>query len=177
MNLTNQISDQRSGNQLVQISAAAFGAKVSSKREAYRFLTHECGLYLPDFESATVYHYRDLCGLKRRRISQTEMRLITVPHFEGLRVEDMIAFAREAKNGEAMEAFPIVMREVEKLPRPYIANVIYTIVGEPFKDWVNDRVNQRHAKRLEEQDAIQMDPEIARIFEASNAISGKYYSS
>ena len=39
-----------------------------------------------------------------------------------------------------MRAFPVVETEIKKLPRPYIANVIYTIVGDAFADWVEDRV-------------------------------------
>ena len=31
--------------------------------------------------------------------------------------------------------FPIE-KEMEKLPRQYIANVIYTVVGNPFAIWV-----------------------------------------
>jgi len=45
-----------------------------------------------------------------------------------------------------------------------VTNVIYTIIGEPFKYWVEQRVNERHELRREEEDMIQMDPEIARVF-------------
>jgi hypothetical protein len=33
----------------VRIDAQAFGAKFQSKREVYRFLTHDCGAYLPAY--------------------------------------------------------------------------------------------------------------------------------
>ena len=29
-----------------------------------------------------------------------------------------------------------VLREIRKMPRGYVCNVIYTLVGEPFKKWV-----------------------------------------
>ena len=60
-----------------------------------------------------------------------------------------------------------------KLPRAYIGNVIYTLVGEPFKEWVEARVNERHELQREQDDQIEMDPEIAAIFKKSNATSGK----
>ena len=63
-----------------------------------------------------------------------------------------------------MEYLPAVQREREKLPREYVANLIYTIVGEEFKEWVNERVNERHALRRQEEDQILMDAEIARAF-------------
>ena len=43
-------------------------------------------------------------------------------------------------------ALPVI-RETRKMPRAYVCNVIYTLVGDPFKDWVlksckdrNDRI-------------------------------------
>ena len=31
-------------------------------------------------------------------------------------------------------------REIEKLPRQYLANLIYTIVGDKFKKWVAAKI-------------------------------------
>ena len=72
-----------------------------------------------------------------------------------------------------MMALPVIKREREKLPRSYLANIIYTLVGDPFKQWVETKVNERHEKRKKQEDAIMLDPEIAAIFNASNATSGK----
>ena len=41
---------------------------------------------------------------------------------------------------EVMRALPVVMKEIRKLPRNYIANVIYTIVGDKFNEWVQQKV-------------------------------------
>lgn len=60
------------------------------------------------------------------------------------------------------------------MPRAYIGNVIYTKVGEPFKKWVDEQINKRNRKIVEDKDmVIEMDPEIARIFKASTSVSGK----
>ena len=65
-------------------------------------------------------------------------------------------------------------REVLKLPRAYIANVIYTLVGQPFADWVNSGIESRNQKLTQKNDMlVQMDPEIARIFASSTTVSGK----
>ena len=69
-----------------------------------------------------------------------------------------------AQYPEVMQALPMVQREREKLPRGYLANVIYTIVGEPFKTWVEQIVDQRHNQRRQEDDQILLDPEIAVAF-------------
>ena len=111
---------------------------------------------------------------KRKRINAADVKVITVPHFEGLKVETMLTFAADFEY--VMMCLPIIAREREKLPRDYIANVIYTLVGKPFSDWVNVRVKERHAKVLKEEEVINLDPEIARIFNASTATSGKCIS-
>ena len=76
-------------------------------------------------------------------------------------------------DGYVMAALPEVERERKKLPRSYIANVIYTIAGERFSKWVDKRVEERHEKRQEEQDYIELDPEISEVYRNSNAVSGK----
>ena len=68
---------------------------------------------------------------------------------------------------------PIAEKEIKKLPRGYIANLIYTIVGQPFSDWVKQRVDARNQKVAEEgEHYIELDPEMAAIYQASNAVSG-----
>ena len=74
---------------------------------------------------------RDLAAGRRRRIKEVNVRHITIPHFEGLKIEAMLDYASIFQ--EVMEALPTVERERMKLPRPYMANLIYTLVGEPFK--------------------------------------------
>ena len=147
---------------MVSVDASAFAAKYQSKREVYRFLTHDCGIYLPTYETVTVYHMRDIVANKRRKIKSTDVKHISVPNFEGLKIETMLEYAEQ--HPDAMEVLPIIPREREKLPRQYIANAIHTIIGDPFKAWVDQKVNERHELRREPQDAIQLDPDIHAIF-------------
>ena len=65
-----------------------------------------------------------------------------------------------------------VIRETRKMPRAYVCNVIYTLVGAPFKDWVlksckdrNDRLEKNHDT------SIVLDSRIAAAYEASNFVS------
>jgi hypothetical protein len=48
---------------------------------------------------------------------------------------------------EVMHALPLIEREREKLPRQYVANVIFTIAKDSFRTWVNRLVNERHEER------------------------------
>ena len=149
----------------MRVDAGAFGHKYQSKPEVFRFCTHDCGMYLPKYDAVTIWHMRDLIARSRTRIKQTAVQHIQVPRFEGLKIETMLAYA--ADKPEVMACLPSVRREREALPRQYLANVIYTIVKEPFKNWVNAIVDERHEERRKEEDIIMMDPEIAAVFNAS----------
>ena len=71
-----------------------------------------------------------------------------------------------------MMALPITMKEVRKMPRAYIINVIYTITGDSFKQWSEGVIAQRNQKVTQDKDlAIKMDPQIAAIFRASTSVS------
>ena len=159
--------------QLVSVNAVSFGAKCSSKREVFRFLTSEAKIYLPAYETVTVFHMRDIVAGKRKMIKQSEVRVISVPFFEGLSIEKMLEWSAGRVEG-VMEVFPIIKREVDKLPRAYIANCIFTLTGQAFQNWVTQQVNERNAKVAREKDTIQMDPAIAAIYMASTSVSGKY---
>ena len=82
---------------------------------------------------------RDIVAGKRTRLKEAKIKHITIPQFEGLTVEKFLIYA--AAKPEVMMALPILERERLKLPRGYIANVIYTLVGEDFKNQVDMRVN------------------------------------
>ena len=94
---------------MVLVDAATFGAKFKTKREVYRFLTHDCSVYLSSYETMTIYHMKDLAASKRRRISQLGVKVITVPHFDGLKIETMLEYANMFPH--VMEALPSIRRE------------------------------------------------------------------
>ena len=153
------------------MDSKAFGAKFTSKRECYRFLTHDCGAYLAAYQSMTIWHLRDVISGDRTLIKETAVKEITVPFFEGLTIETFLKYASDKP--AVMRALPALERERIALPRSYIAKVIYTIAGEPFKNWVDRIVNRRHEERRLDSSTIKMDPEIAAIFNQSTATSGK----
>ena len=71
-----------------------------------------------------------------------------------------------------MRAFPEFEKERQKLPREYVGNVINIIVKDPFEEWVNQKINERHEKVQEKGNMmIELDPEIARVFQQSNSVS------
>ena len=53
------------------INAKEFSSKFSSKREVYRFLSTECGIYLAPLENMTVWHLKDISCSKKKKIKST----------------------------------------------------------------------------------------------------------
>ena len=78
---------------------------------------------------------KDVMSGKRNGIKQENVKVITVPYFKGLKLEAMFEFSRQLV--ELVNTFPQDERERNRLPRDYVANVIYTVVGQPFQQWVN----------------------------------------
>ena len=100
---------------------------------------------------------RDLCAGRRRRIQGKDVKHLNVPQYDGLNIKEMLAFGNNFDH--VREALPTEEKEVLKLPRQYIINVIYTIVGPPFGNWVNNRVNARHQKVTDDRNMnIELDP-------------------
>ena len=72
---------------------------------------------------------------------------------------------------EVVDSLPI-SREIRKMPRSYVCNVIYSRVGTPFKDWVMARCSVRNDKLANDHNtSIQLDPRIAAAFQASGFVS------
>ena len=57
---------QNNGPPMTQISAKEFGAKFSSKRETYLFLTLDCDAYLPSCATVTIYFMKELMAGRKK---------------------------------------------------------------------------------------------------------------
>ena len=170
-------------NGKVRITARDFARKMRNKQEVYHFLTHDCAVYLPAYDTVTVWHMRDLVAGKRLRINAKEIKHLNVPQYEDLKIEEFYKFAVEEevkaeRPGYIMVAFPLEEQERLKLPRQYIINVIYTLAGQKFRTFVDALVDKRHNKVAEtKQMYIELDQEIAEMFNQSSAVSTSQGSS
>ena len=54
-------------------------------------------------------------------------------------------------------------------------NVLYTTIGGAFQTWVEDQVQARNAKLVQD-NAIEMDPEVAEAFRNATSVSRKFIS-
>jgi hypothetical protein len=105
-------------------------------------------------------------------IKAKDIKEIHIPLFEGLSCADLLKFGM--KYPKVRQALPLEQREIDKLLRKYVGNLIYTLVGQPFADWVEDVIQDRNKKLAEDRNmAIEMDPEVYKVFMASTAVSSK----
>jgi hypothetical protein len=64
---------------------------------------------------------------------------------------------------------------MRKLPKQWIANVAYSVLGETFSYWVKEQIEARNVKVAEQGNLhIELDPEVYAAFQQSTAVSRKY---
>ena len=105
-------------------------------------------------------------------VKSKDLKQLGVPLYEGLSVSDVLNWAD--KFPDVARALPMEQREIDKLLRQYVINIVYTVAGDDFRQWVEQVMDERNAKIKEERDlGIDLDPEILRIFKASTSVSSK----
>ena len=75
-----------------QVSQSANNLIAFSTIEVYRFLASEVRAYLPPIHTCPVWHLRELCSNQRTLLRCDDVRVIMIPLFEGLYVEDLLQF-------------------------------------------------------------------------------------
>ena len=79
-----------------------------------------------------------------------------------------------------ISAFPDVFkffpdnREMAKLPKEWIGNVAYSVMGSQFSDWVQDQMEVRNLRLATDDQMIEMDEDVYEAFTQSTAVSCKY---
>jgi hypothetical protein len=59
-------------------------------------------------------------------------------------------------------------KEIFKFPKQFIVNIIASVIGEPFKHWVRERIETRNEKLAVERNInIDIDPVILEAFNKS----------
>ena len=99
---------------------------------------------------------------------------LCIYRYEGLGVKEIRDFL-DNNHPHVYAYLPEPSLELPKTPKQWIANVCATILEDQFTDWVKHQINTRHNKVADKKDImIQMDPQMAKIFHDSIAVSSKY---
>lgn len=104
-------------------------------------------------------------------LKATRIQHLQVPQYEGLAVGAMLIFIQEHR--EVFKYLPDQV-EIQKCPKQWLINVIYTVVQDPFGVWVKQQIESRNQRvAVVKNLLIDMDPEVAEAFAASTAVSSK----
>ena len=99
------------------------------------------------------------------------MKTLNVPQFEELGIK---ALLKQLNHHPEVWNYLPEARDVKKVPRQWLYDIAYTIIGKPLSDWVDSKIAERNNKLAEKQNLyIKMDPDIAAAFHASQNISSK----
>ena len=90
----------------------------------------------------TVWHLRDLVNRSKRRIKCEEVKVYHAPQYTGLTIKDMLEWAKDYP--VVATALPDEEKEQLNFHRDYISTIIYTLCGQPFIDWVDQRQAERN---------------------------------
>jgi hypothetical protein len=106
-------------------------------------------------------------------VKATNIKVLSVPNYEGLTIDD---FLKKAKNYHIMNSYLPEERDIHRLPRSFIINVLYTMIGEDIKLYVSRIIEERNKAVVDHQRmALELDDDIRRAFEMSTSISRKLH--
>ena len=118
------------------------------------------------------------------------MKQLYVPYYPTLSIEKILQFAWQF---ERVRGFLPASRDIPMLPRQvsflvynicappsdlvfcvvqWIINVCYCVIGNPFSDFIRERVNERNESLAERRDLnVEIDAEFLDVIRASSAVS------
>jgi hypothetical protein len=135
----------------------------------YRLISYEYKLYLPAIQIVSIAFLKHILASKKISIHLDKVRPINVPFYSGLSIEKIPDFG--GKYVDVQNAFPD-KNEKLKFECTFICNVINSLVGKDFQQWLDDKVNEWNKKVAVEGDKIiELTPIIAAVFQNSTAIS------
>ena len=108
---------------------------------------------------------------RKKWIHTDNVRTVNVPYYNNLTIETMLEFIQD--HPAPLDYLPDPP-DLAKVPRKFLIDVCAVTIGEAFKNWVAERVDQRNAQMVENNNMmIEMDPVFAEKFHQSTHFSSK----
>ena len=169
-------------NQRVRMLSSTWAAKASTKYEVYMLLVTQVKAYLPRCEHVTICKFLSslilfssdflkdiICG-KKKFLKQDKVSHCFVPQYDGLGLKEIYAHIDRSPGLRAY--VPDDFKERARLPKQWIVNVLSVLTDGDFEKWVLAQINARNEKVAVKADKfIDVDPEIAAIFNSASSIS------
>ena len=110
-----------------------------------------------------------ISGLKKH-VKQDKVAYCYVPQYEGLGLKEI--YSHIDRNPDFQAYFPSDNKERARLPKQWVVNILTTLTGGDFEDWVKAQINSRNERVATKADKfIAVDAEIAAIFNNASSIS------
>ena len=105
----------------------------------------------------------------KRFLSADRVRYLSLPQYEGLGIKEIL---QQAQGAAVCADYLPAQEEFRKLPRQWLINLAYTLIGPPFAVWSRGVIEARNKRLVDEQQlGIAMDPDILQYFTQSTAVS------
>ena len=145
------------------------GVKCRSKREVYTVLSSEGRIFLPPISDATQKYLRKVMLGDKNHVKCSEVKVIRVPHLEGLRTKDILQCARERVDIDRY----IPDYEYQKEPnRKWFVNLVNTFLEEDYREFINDKWRSSERKVINNKNlGITAKEEFIEIFKNSRSVS------
>ena len=100
-----------------------------------------------------------------------DVKVIYVPYYDTLTIE--LISAEALKFPEIAPYWPHE-RDLPRINRSWLCNMINTVVGARFSMWVSETIKDRNEKLSVDRNMdLKLDPEVANIFSKSTSVSSK----
>ena len=102
-------------------------------------------------------------------VKNSNLQQIYLPHYESLTIQKIFGYLKQYP---AMSSYFPDGNEIYKCPRQWIANVGFSVIQDPFGQWVKQQMEFRDQKVAVKGNLnISMDPDIAAAYAQSTAVS------
>ena len=107
-------------------------------------------------DNVTIYFLKDIIARKKRKLNNAEVHTLHLPHYKCLSLEKIFAFVAGQSR---IESYLPDEPDLAHVPKQWIVNVCAAVIGEPFKQWVREQIEERNELMAEKKEVmIAMDP-------------------
>ena len=93
---------------------------------------------------------------RKRYLTVDEVKTLHVPQYKNLTLEKIMDFVRDKPR--TSQYLPEEV-DLPKIPKQWVVDACVAVLGETFKEWVHDQVEERNALMADKKEImIAMDP-------------------
>ena len=119
-------------------------------------------LHILTIDNVTIYFLKDIIGKKKACLTNDHVKSLHVPQYKNLSLENILDYV---SNRGRIDLYLPDQPDLRKVPKQWIVNVCAAVLGEDFKYWVLEQVEERNALMAEKKEImIALDPEMAAKF-------------